>query len=102
MTGGEIRGFFDDDGRRFKPDLIPVPDLCVSCAKNGVPKEEILCALTRADQRGEDVFLCFGYEPASPGVDKEAVLQDLCRRVGVEYPEDSAETDGDDAGPVPF
>lgn len=101
MSGDGGR-FFTDDGRPFNPDLIPAPDLCVSCAKNGAPKEEVVCALTRADQRGEDVFLCFGYEPASPGVDREAVLQELCGRAGVECPEYSAETDGDDAGPVPF
>jgi hypothetical protein len=98
----DSRRYFTDDGRPFNPDLVPVPDLCVSCAKNGAPNEDVVCALTRADQCGEDVFLCFGYEPASPSVDREAVLHDLCRRAGVACPEDSSETDGDDAGPVSF
>lgn len=101
MTGDRVDGFFNDDGRAFEPDLIAKPDLCVSCAKDGAPKEEVPCALTRADQRGEDVFLCFGYVPASPDVDRAAVLRDLCERAGVEFDEgDAATADGE--GPISF
>ena len=30
---------------------------------DGLPGEEIHCNLTRADQQGEDVFICEAYEP---------------------------------------
>ena len=55
--------YFDDDGTEINPDLIPKPYLCISCKKDGVSeKEEILCNLTRADQQGEDEFICEAYE----------------------------------------
>ncbi len=44
--------YFDDDGTEINPDLIPKPDLCISCKKDGQPgEEETLCNLTRADQQ---------------------------------------------------
>ncbi len=55
--------YFDDDGTQINPDLVPKPDLCVSCKKDGQPDQEILCNLTRADQQGEDEFRCDAYEP---------------------------------------
>jgi hypothetical protein len=56
--------FYDDDGTEINPDLIPKPPLCVTCKKDGISgEEEILCALTRADQQGEDEFRCYAYEP---------------------------------------
>ncbi|AQQ70749.1 hypothetical protein SMSP2_01110 [Limihaloglobus sulfuriphilus] len=56
--------FYDDDGTEINPDLIPKPALCVTCKKDGISgEEEILCALTRADQQGEDEFRCYAYEP---------------------------------------
>lgn len=55
--------YWDDDGNELDPDLIAKPDLCVSCAKDGDPSEEVLCNLTRLDQDGEDDFQCFAYEP---------------------------------------
>jgi len=55
--------FYDDDGTEINPDLIPKPDLCISCKKDGLSgKEEILWNLTRADQQGEDEFICDAYE----------------------------------------
>ncbi len=54
--------YFDDDGTEINPDLIAKPDLCVSCRKDGLPGEEILCNLTRADQQGESEFVCEAYE----------------------------------------
>ena len=59
----DIPKFYDDDGTEFNPDLIPKPDLCISCKKDGLSeKEEILCNLTRADQQGEDEFFCEAYD----------------------------------------
>jgi hypothetical protein len=55
--------YFDDDGMEINPDLIPKPDLCISCKKDGLDEEEILCHLTRADQRREKEFYCEAYEP---------------------------------------
>ena len=59
-----LSGIFDDDGNKISPDLIPKPSLCVSCRKDGMAgEEEILCALTRSDQQGEEEFQCYAYEP---------------------------------------
>ena len=56
--------YLDDDGIEINPDLIPKPDLCISCKEDGQPgKEEILCNLTRADQQGGKEFYCDAYEP---------------------------------------
>ena len=56
--------YFDDDGIEINPDLIPKPDLCVSCKKDEQSgEEEILCNLTRADQQGIKDFYCEAYEP---------------------------------------
>ncbi len=54
--------FYDDDGNEVNPDLIPKPDLCVSCIKDDDPHEEILCTLNRLDQRNDNEFKCFAYE----------------------------------------
>ena len=55
--------FYNEDGSEFNPDLIPKPDLCISCKRDGLSgEEEILCNLTRADQQGEDEFECEVYE----------------------------------------
>ena len=54
--------YYDDDGTEVNPDLIPKPQLCLSCKKNDDPGEEILCNLTRLDQRNEPEFKCFAYE----------------------------------------
>ncbi len=56
--------YYDDDGTEQNPDLIPKPSLCVSCARDGLPgEEEILCNLNRLDQRDDDDFKCYSYEP---------------------------------------
>ena len=85
--------YFDDDGTELNPDLIATPDLCVSCAKNGESEQEVVCNLTRLDQEGEDVFICFAYQPVSANVDREAVLRSLCERAGVEYTDDAVGED---------
>ena len=55
--------FYNDDGTEVNPDLIPKPDLCISCRKDGLSNEEILCSLNRMDQQGEEEFKCYAYEP---------------------------------------
>ncbi|CAG0941428.1 hypothetical protein BROC_01451 [Candidatus Brocadiaceae bacterium] len=55
--------FYNDDGTEINPDLVPKPDLCVSCKKDDDPREEILCILTRADQQDAAEFQCFAYAP---------------------------------------
>ena len=55
--------YSDDDGTEINPDLIPKPDLCITCKKDGqAGEEEILCNLTRSDQQGEEEFICEAYE----------------------------------------
>ena len=62
MTDEPKSGFFRDDGTEINPDLISKPSLCVSCRKDDDRSEEILCILTRADQR-EAPFQCHAFEP---------------------------------------
>jgi len=57
----EINGFFDDDGNELKPEHFPKPRLCMSCKKNDDDLENILCALTRLDQRNQKEFDCAAY-----------------------------------------
>ncbi len=57
--------YFDDDGKEYKPDLYPVPNLCILCKKRDNPKEQVACNLTRMDQLGEKDFVCFAYEKQS-------------------------------------
>ncbi len=59
-----VSGLFNDDGTEINADLIPKPGLCLTCRKdNAGGKEEILCVLTRNDQRDDDEFECGAYEP---------------------------------------
>ena len=97
MTDNDEPRYFNDDGTEFNPGLQPVPDLCVSCVKNEVhdADEEVVCNLTRADQQGDEVFVCFSYQPISTSIDREEVLRELCERAGVECPEEPAEIDED-------
>lgn len=53
--------YFDDDGTELNPDLIPKPNLCLMCKNNDDPSQEILCNLTRLDQRNEETFNCFAF-----------------------------------------
>jgi hypothetical protein len=90
--------YFDDDGTEFNPDLVPVPDLCVSCTKNEIHdgKEEMLCNVVRLGGQKEKVFLCFAYSPVSPSIDREAVLRALCEEAGVDYDEELSEDNTDE------
>ena len=103
MVENEGPGYFNDDGTEFNPGLQPTPDLCVSCVKNEAQdaEEEVVCNLTRADQQGDETFLCFAYEPMSSSIDRETVLRELCEKVGLEYPENDDDA-SDDYGPIAF
>lgn len=59
----ESDGFYDDDGTKINPELVPKPSLCITCKKDDLGrKEEILCILTRHDQQDDDDFKCDAYE----------------------------------------
>ena len=66
--------YYNDDGTEFNPDLIPKPSLCVACARDDTNDEfeRMLCNLTRADQQGEEEFICFAHVPRSFGGDVNA------------------------------
>lgn len=53
--------YFDDNGTEVNPDLFRKPQLCLSCRKNNDSNEEVLCNLTRMDQRDEPDFKCCAY-----------------------------------------
>ncbi len=55
--------YFDDDGNELNPDLVPKPIMCVACAKDDDPNEEMLCNLNRLDQKDEETFGCAVFEP---------------------------------------
>jgi len=61
MDKTQIKGFFDDDGYEINSDLTKKPSLCLICVNNDNPKEEILCNMTRYDQKDEDEFKCFAF-----------------------------------------
>ena len=54
--------FFRDDGTEINSELVKKPSLCVTCKKDDNLKEEILCILTREDQKDEVNFICDAYE----------------------------------------
>ena len=58
----KIAGFFDDDGYEINTELIKKPTLCLTCIKDVKPNEEILCNMTRYDQKDDKEFKCFAYE----------------------------------------
>jgi len=62
MDKSQIHGFFNDDGYEINTELIKKPSLCLTCANNDNPNEELLCIMTRYDQRGSDDFMCFAYK----------------------------------------
>ena len=59
--------FMDDDGNELNPDLIRKPALCVSCAKDADPSEEIVCCLLRVRAEERDVILEQRMSPHSAG-----------------------------------
>jgi hypothetical protein len=54
--------YFKDDGTEINPDEIKKPSLCIICQKDLDSNEEILCTLTRMDQRNDDEFICYAFE----------------------------------------
>jgi hypothetical protein len=57
-------GIYDDDGNKIEIRDIPIPDLCLTCAKFLIDDwdENILCDLTRADEREEgEEFMCYAW-----------------------------------------
>ncbi len=87
--------FYDDDGEpRPVNKLSTLPDLCATCVvhDSGYPGEqEVLCKLNRADHADDELFICFAYEPNSPGVSKEAVLRPRCEKAGIPYDEEPSD-----------
>jgi hypothetical protein len=61
MDKTKIAGYFDDDGYEINMDLVPKPSLCLTCQNDDNPDEEVLCNLTRADQKDSTNFECFAY-----------------------------------------
>lgn len=61
MDVTKICGFFDDDGYEINTDLIKKPSLCLICKNNDIPDEELLCSMTRYDQRNDSEFICFAF-----------------------------------------
>jgi hypothetical protein len=59
-----INGFYDDDGNKINPELVKKPGLCLLCKKNDEDDsmENILCMITRHDQRNEEEFVCGAFE----------------------------------------
>ena len=58
----QIQGFFDDDGYKINTDLIKKPSLCLTCVKDDDPNEEMLCNMTRYDQKDNSEFKCFAFK----------------------------------------
>ena len=52
----KIAGFFDDDGYEINTDAIKKPALCLICKNDDNPEEEMLCNMTRYDQKDESEF----------------------------------------------
>lgn len=57
----KICGIFDDDGYEINTELIKKPALCLTCVNNDNANEEILCNLTRFEQRNDKEFKCFAF-----------------------------------------
>lgn len=56
-----LSGYYNDNGEEINPNLMLKPSLCLTCEKLDDPDEEILCNLTRIDQKGNDEFKCHSY-----------------------------------------
>jgi len=62
MDKTQIHGFFDDDGFEINTELIKKPSLCLTCVNDDNPDEEMLCNMTRYDQKDDNEFKCFAYK----------------------------------------
>jgi len=61
----KIAGFFDDDGFEINLNLIKKPSLCLTCISDDGNDGEMLCAMTRYDQKDDNEFMCFSYRKKS-------------------------------------
>ena len=62
MDKKQIHGFFDDDGFEINMDLIKKPSICLICVNDDNPDKEMLCNMTRYDQKDDNEFKCFAYK----------------------------------------
>jgi hypothetical protein len=62
MDKTQIHGFFDDDGYEINTELIKKPPLCLTCVNDDNPNEEMLCNMTRYDQKNDNEFKCFAFK----------------------------------------
>lgn len=60
----EINGFYDDDGNKVDPDIVPIPSLCVICKSHQVDdwEENLMCLMNRFDQKDDTDFKCGAFE----------------------------------------
>lgn len=54
--------YFNDDGTEVNPDLTSKSSLCITCKKDDLQSEEVLCNLNRMDQQEDEDFQCGAYE----------------------------------------
>lgn len=59
-----VGGLFNDDGTRLAPLKVPIPELCLRCKSylSDDWEDNILCTLTRNDQKDDDEFECGAFE----------------------------------------
>ena len=81
--------YYDKDGNEINPALIPMPRLCADCDKKDDIEEEILCTLTRLDQRDKNEFVCYAY------ISRYGVLNDEIIEIKENYPKINTETKTD-------
>jgi hypothetical protein len=64
MNNNQINGFYDDDGNKINPDILPVPGLCITCRSYETENQEenVLCSLNRYDQHNSLDFICGAYQ----------------------------------------
>jgi len=58
----EINGIFDDNGNEINTTFIKKPSLCLTCQLDENPNEEMLCVMTRYDQKDDNKFNCFAFK----------------------------------------
>lgn len=62
----DFSGYYDDEGNKLNPDLVPKPSLCLLCINDENPQEKVYCTLTRLDQVNElSDFICAAYQQKS-------------------------------------
>lgn len=58
----QIHGFFDDDGFEINTELIKKPSICLICVNDDNPEEDMLCNMTRYDQKDDNEFKCNAFK----------------------------------------